>query len=102
MAKYMASTWGAVALIVIDVLTLLRGIPSKRISMSFKELTGTPAFPTSPSAKGWSESYPTWVGKSKATLKPVCPCSRRYLYRSLDSSAVPNPAYCLIVHSRPL
>ena len=40
------------------------------------------------------------VGKSKATESPVCPCSSKYLYRLLVSSAVPKPANCRIVHSR--
>ncbi len=45
--------------------------------MSASELTGTPTLPTSPSDSGASESYPIWVGRSKATERPVCPCSSR-------------------------
>ncbi len=68
---------GAVALIVIDVLTRSRGIPSKRTLMSSTEQIETPTRPTSPSAIGSSASYPIWVGRSKATERPVWPCSSR-------------------------
>jgi hypothetical protein len=37
------------------------------------QLIGTHAFPTSPSAKELSVSYPVCVGKSKATDKPLTP-----------------------------
>ena len=37
----------------------------------------TPTRPTSPPARGWSESYPICVGRSNATDKPVVPCVRR-------------------------
>ena len=40
------------ALIVIDVLTLSKGIASKRVSISRRESIATPTFPTSPSAIG--------------------------------------------------
>ena len=63
----------AVALIVIEVLTLSSGIPSSRVSMSASESIATPARPTSPAAKAWSESRPIWVGRSKATDSPVWP-----------------------------
>ena len=46
----------AVALMVMEVLTLSSGMPSKRISMSRKDEIGTPTLPTSPRATGWSES----------------------------------------------
>ena len=89
------------ALIVIEVLTRSSGIPSKSTSMSARESMATPTLPTSASARGWSLSYPIWVGRSNATERPVCPCSRRYRYRRLDSSAPAYPPYCRIVHSRP-
>ena len=38
---------------------------------------------------------------SKAVDSPVCPCARRKWKRALVSSAVPNPANCRMVHSRP-
>ena len=88
-------------MMVIDVLTLSSGMPSNSTSMSAKLLIGTPVRPTSPCAMGWSESYPVCVGRSNATLSPVCPCSSRYLYRRLDSSGDARPAYCRIVHSLP-
>ena len=65
------------ALIVIDVETWSSGIPSKSRSMSSIESIATPVLPTSPSARGWSESRPIWVGRSNATDSPVCPWSRR-------------------------
>ncbi|MBP2687786.1 MAG: hypothetical protein H6Q81_2691 [Deltaproteobacteria bacterium] len=100
-AMYIASRMAAVELIVIEVETLPRGIRSNRSSMSSSESIATPTFPTSPNAIGASESYPIWVGRSKATDRPVCPCSRRYRYRRFDSFASPNPAYCRIVQKRP-
>ena len=55
-ATYRARRTAADALIVIEVLTVPSGRPSSRISMSARELTGTPTRPTSPSACGASES----------------------------------------------
>ena len=55
-AMYMARRMAAGALMVMEVLTLSRGIPSKRISMSSSESMATPTLPTSPWARGWSES----------------------------------------------
>ena len=100
-ARYIARTTAAVELMVIETDTLSSGIPANRISMSSRVSTATPTFPTSPSHSGLSESSPIWVGRSKATLKPVCPWSSRKRYRRFDSSAEPNPAYCLIVQSFP-
>ncbi len=69
--------------------------------MSAIESMATPTLPTSPSARGWSESKPICVGRSKAHDRPVWPWWRRNLKRALVASAVPNPAYWRIVHSRP-
>ena len=99
--RYIASAIAAAELIVIDVETSPSGIPPKRISMSSSEATATPSRPTSPSARGESESTPINAGMSNATESPVCPWSRRYRNRAFVSSAVPNPANCRIVHSRP-
>ena len=44
-----------------------RSIPSRRSSMSATLSIGTPTRPTSPAAIGSSQSYPIWVGRSKAT-----------------------------------
>jgi hypothetical protein len=88
-------------LIVIEVDTSPRGIPEKSVSASASESTATPSRPTSPSERGWSESYPINVGMSKAVERPVCPCSSRYRKRSFVSSAVPKPANWRIVHRRP-
>ena len=55
-ATYSASRIGAVALIVIDVLTSPSGRPSNRTAMSASDEIGTPTRPTSPSASGASES----------------------------------------------
>ncbi len=57
-AMYIANKTLAGALMVIDVLTLSKGIPLNNISMSFNESMATPTFPTSPSDNPWSESYP--------------------------------------------
>ena len=55
---YMHVRTEAGALIVIEVLTLSRGIPRKITSMSLREETLTPHLPTSPWAFSWSASYP--------------------------------------------
>ncbi len=48
-AIYIASNTEAGAFIVMDVLTLSKGIPSNKISISFSESIATPTLPTSPS-----------------------------------------------------
>ena len=100
-AMYIASRMAAVELIVIEVETIPSGIRSNRSSMSSRESIATPTFPTSPNDMGASESYPIWVGRSKATDRPVWPLSSRYRYRRFDSFASPKPAYCRIVQKRP-
>ncbi len=55
-ATYRASRIGAVALIVIEVLTSPSGMPANRTSMSARDEIGTPTRPTSPSASGASLS----------------------------------------------
>ena len=46
----------AVELMVIDVVTLSSGRPARSSRMSSSESMATPTLPTSPSARGWSES----------------------------------------------
>ncbi len=58
---------------VIEVETLSSGIPSKSSRMSSMESMATPTLPTSPWAIDSSESYPIWVGRSKATESPIVP-----------------------------
>ena len=99
---YIASSVAAVALIVIDVETLSSGSSASSACMSSTVSIATPTLPTSPNARGESESMPIWVGRSNATESPVCPAASRCLNRRLVSPAVPNPAYCRIVHNRPL
>ncbi len=53
---YMASRTAAGALIVIEVDTWSRGMPSNSRSMSSSDEMATPTLPTSPAAIGWSES----------------------------------------------
>ena len=90
----------AVELMVIDVVTVSRGSPPSRMRMSSSESMATPTLPTSPSDRAWSESYPIWVGRSKAHDSPVWPASRRNLNRWLVAAAVPKPAYWRIVQRR--
>ena len=45
--------------------------------MSSIESMATPTRPTSPRARGLSESWPICVGRSKATESPVWPDLRR-------------------------
>ena len=87
--------------IVIDVVTSARSMPSNRVSMSAAESIATPQCPTSPSARGSSESRPIRVGMSKATLSPWPPSARIILYRSLVSTALPKPANCRMVQGLP-
>ena len=89
------------ALMVMEVETSPIGIPAKRVSMSSSVSIATPSRPTSPSERGWSESWPINEGMSNAVERPVWPWSSRYLKRSLVSSEVPNPANWRIVHNRP-
>jgi hypothetical protein len=88
-------------LIVIETLTSSSGIPSKSVSTSSSESAATPHRPTSPSARGSSESKPIRVGMSKATDSPVWPRSSSTRKRSFVSAGVPYPANCRIVHRRP-
>ena len=76
-ATYSASRMAAVELMVIEVETSSSGMPSKSASMSAREQMATPTLPTSPRARGWSESMPICVGRSKATERPVWPCASR-------------------------
>ena len=99
--RYMAQRMAAGPLMVMEVETWSKGMPSKRVSMSSRESMATPSRPTSPRDRGWSESYPKRVGMSKATESPVWPCSSRYLKRALVSEAVPKPANWRMVQSRP-
>ena len=55
-AIYIANIIAAVALIVMDVLTWSIGIPLNKSCMSRTLQIGTPTLPTSPLAKGLSES----------------------------------------------
>ncbi len=55
-ATYMARRTDAGPLMVMDVETLSRGMPPKRVSMSLRDETATPHTPTSPRHTGWSES----------------------------------------------
>ena len=96
---YIASTVAAAELIVIDVLTEPRSIPSNSTSMSARLSTATPARPTSPTASGWSESRASSVGMSNAVDKPLPPAANSCRNRSLVSSAVPKPANCRMVHN---
>ena len=100
-ARYKHNSVEAVEFIVIDVETCPSGMPSNNVIMSSRLSIATPTLPTSPAANGSSLSSPICVGRSNATLKPVVPCESRYLYRSFDSAAVANPAYCRIVQNRP-
>jgi hypothetical protein len=92
---------GPLALVVIEVVTSAIGMPENRMSMSAAESIATPQCPTSPAARGSSESRPMSVGMSKATESPVPPAPRSILYRSLVWRALPNPENWRIVQARP-
>ena len=76
-SSYRSSRTAAGALIVIDVETWSSGIPSNAVRMSSIVSMATPVRPTSPRERTSSESSPSWVGRSKAMLRPVEPCSSR-------------------------
>jgi hypothetical protein len=58
----------AIELIVNEMETPSAAMPSNASSMSRSESTAMPTRPTSPAARGSSESSPSWVGRSNATL----------------------------------
>src|SRR6266571_3060055 len=58
---------------VIEVETFPRSMPWKSRSMSSTVSIATPTRPTSPRARGLSESWPICVGRSNAVERPVCP-----------------------------
>ena len=64
-----AARWPG-ALMVIDVQTSSSGMPSNAVRMSSIVSMATPVRPTSPAQRGSSESRPSWVGRSKAMLRP--------------------------------
>ena len=68
---YMAMITAAGELIVMEVLTVPRSIPANSVSMSARESTATPARPTSPLAKGSSESRPEQGGHVEGGRQPV-------------------------------
>ena len=65
------------ALIVIDTETSPSGMPPNSVCMSSSVSMATPSRPTSPSERGWSESWPMSEGMSNAVESPVCPWSSR-------------------------
>ena len=73
--RYIANSIDAGELIVIEVVTAPRSMPSNNASMSASVTTLTPHLPTSPSDSGWSGSRPISVGRSNATLSPVPPAA---------------------------
>ncbi len=70
---YSSRSSAAGALMVIEVETSPSGMLSKSTRMSSIESMATPTLPTSPCASGASESCPIWVGRSKATDRPMVP-----------------------------
>ena len=96
---YMASTGAAGELIVMDVDTFPRSMPSKRVSMSSWVSMATPAchLAARPRIVG---SRPRSVGMSKAVDSPSPPARSSSLKRRFVSAADPNPANWRIVHRR--
>jgi len=96
----MAVIGAAMELIVSDTLTRSSGMPLNASSISARVSIAIPTRPTSPSARGSSESRPHWVGKSKATLSASWPWAMRYLKRAFVSIGVPKPTYWRMVQTR--
>ena len=103
---YIASSVAAVALIVIDVDTVSSGIPSSSACMSSTVSIATPTRPTSPSARGESESMPICVGRSNATgesglpLLEQQPEARVGLLRRAEAGVLPHRPQAAAVHRR--
>jgi len=76
---------GAVALIVMDVLTCPSGSPSSRTVMSARLEMGTPTRPTSAVRLGRVRVVAIWVGRSKA------PTTRSDLFEEVSEPAVWSP-----------
>ena len=76
----MAKITIAVELMVKLTLTFSKEISLNKVYISSTVSMATPTLPTSSSISGQSESKPNWVGRSRATLKPVCPWLNKYLY----------------------
>ena len=89
-------------MIVIEVDTWSSGMPPNSVRMSSIESMATPTLPTSPAAIGSSESYPIWVGRSKATDSPPVPAADQLVVALVGLRAVPKPAYWRIVQGRPV
>ena len=98
---YIASSVDAVALIVIDVDTVSSGSRSSRTCMSSTVSIATPTRPTSPSARGESESMPICVGRSNATRQARLPRGEQMAKAPIRLGGGSEPAYWRIVHSRP-
>ena len=96
---YRASSHIAVALMVIEVFMVARGMSAKSPRMSPTCEIGTPTLPTSPRDSTWSGSYPVCVGRSKATERPVWPLARLRRYSSLLAAALEWPAYVRMTHA---
>ena len=103
---YIASSVAAVALIVIDVDTLSSGMPSSSACMSSTVSIATPTRPTSPGARGESESMPICVGRSNATERPVWPAveqlpeARVRLGRGAEAGVLAHRPQAAAVHRR--
>ena len=81
------------------ILISSREIPSIRLRMSSMESMATPPqLPTSPSARGSSESLPMMVGISRQRLIPVAPISRSCLILSFALEGESKEPNCRIVH----
>ena len=74
----MAMTGSTAPFIVMDTDILSSGTLSNSTFMSSTVSIATPAAPTSPSTRGWSESYPRCVARSNATDRPCCPAARAF------------------------
>ena len=96
----------AVELMVMDVETRASGMPSNSVSMSSSEQMATPTLPTSPRARGWSESSPICVGRSNATESPVWPLreqiaiARVGLRGGAETGVLPHGPELAAVHRR--
>ncbi len=82
----------AVALMVMEVLTLSSGISvEQRSPYRARESTATPTLPTSPAPAGRRSRSRSGSGRSKATDKPVCPCASKIAVALVRFSAAGEP-----------
>ena len=98
---YIASSVDAVALIVIDVDTLSSGISSSSVCMSSTVSIATPTRPDFAQRARRIRIDAHLRRQIERDAQPRLPGGEQQPEPPFVSAAVPNPAYCRMVHRRP-